>query len=424
MTQVWKPERIDLPAAIRPGDAIVWGQACGEPQTLTEALVAQRAALGGVKVFMGASFSQTVQPEHADYLQISGLGGVGSGRRLTRAGVMAVRPLHISQVGPCIEQGLIGCDVVFLQLSRPNARGEYSYGLTADYIQAAVAKARTVIAESNDQVPFSYGTGVLRSVDMDFLVETSRPPLEVPSAPITELERAVARHIEAYIPDGATLQVGIGAIPDAVVAAVGNRRDLGVHSGMIGDSVVDLMERGVVTNARKPIDAGVTITGTLIGTRRLYAFADCNPAIGMRPPGYTHSQEVLLRLPALISLNSAVEVDLTGQVNAEEAGGDHVGAVGGQVDYVRGAVRSAGGHSFIALPASAQKGAVSRIVARLSGPVTTARSDVDIVVTEFGAAELRGRSLPERARALIAIAAPPFREGLEREAHALLKSLR
>jgi acyl-CoA hydrolase len=193
---------------------------------------------------------------------------------------------------------------------------------------------------------------------------------------------------------------------------------------MIGDSVAELMERGVVTNARKPIDTGVTITGTLIGTRRLYAFANDNPAIGMRPPTYTHSQEVLARLPALISLNSAVEVDLTGQVNAEEAAGEHVGAVGGQVDYVRGAVRSAGGHSFIALPSSAQKGAVSRIVARLSGAVTTARSDVDIVVTEFGAAQLRGRSLPERAKALIAIAAPQFREGLERDAHTLLKILR
>ena len=423
MTQVWKPEHIDLPAAIRVGDAIVWGQACGEPQTVTEALVAQRAALGGVKVFMGASFSQTVLPEHADFLQISGLGGVGSGRRLTRARAMAVRPLHISQVGPCIEQGLIACDVAIVQVSRPNARGEYSYGLTADYIQSAVLKARTVIAESNDQVPFSRGTGVLRAADIDFLVETSRPALEVPSAPITDLERAVARHIEAYVPDGATLQVGIGAIPDAVVSAIGNRRDLGVHSGMIGDSVVDLMQRGVVTNARKPIDAGVTITGTLIGTRRLYAFANDNPAIGMRPPTYTHSEEVLARLPALISLNSAIEVDLTGQVNAEEAGGEHVGAVGGQVDYVRGAVRSNGGHSFIALPASAQKGTLSRIVARVSGAVTTARSDVDIVVTEFGAAELRGRTLAERAKALIAIAAPQFREGLEREAHALLKTL-
>lgn len=420
----WAPECIELAAAIRPGDAVVWGQACGEPQTVTEAIVAQRAALGGIKVFMGASFSQTVLPEHADHLQISGLGGVGTGRRLTKAGVMAVRPLHISQVGPCIEQGIIGCDVAVVQVSRPNARGEYSYGLTADYIQAAVAKARTVIAESNDQVPFSHGSGVLTAADIDFIVETSRPPLEVGSAPITDLERAVARHIEAFIPDGATLQVGIGAIPDAVVAAIGNRRDLGVHSGMIGDSVVDLMERGVVTNARKPIDQGVTISGTLIGTRRLYAFADNNPAIGLRPPSYTHSQDVLARLPALISLNSAVEVDLTGQVNAEEAGGEHVGAVGGQVDYVRGAVSSPGGHSFIALPASAQKGTVSRIVARLSGPVTTARSDVDVVVTEFGAAQLRGRSLPERARALIAIAAPQFRETLEREAHALLKTLR
>lgn len=424
MTRRWKPDAIDLAEAIRPGDAIVWGQACGEPQTVTEALVAQRASLGGVNVFLGAAFSQTLRPEHADAIAISGLGGVGTARRLTKAGAMAVRPLHLSQVAPCIEQGIVGCDVAIVQVSRPNARGEYSYGLTADYIQAAVAKARVVVAESNDRVPFSRGTGVLREADFDFLVETSRPLLELPGTPITDLERAIARHIEAYIPDGATLQVGIGAIPDAVVAAIGNRRDLGVHSGMIGDSVVELMERGVVTNARKPVDRGVTVTGTLIGTQRLYAFAHENAAIGMRPPSYTHSQETLARMPALISLNSAVEVDLTGQVNAEEAGGEHVGAVGGQVDYVRGAVRSEGGRSFIALPASAQKGAVSRIVARLSGPVTTARSDVDIVVTEHGAAELRGRTLPERAKALIGIAAPAFREGLEREAHALLKHIR
>lgn len=311
-----------------------------------------------------------------------------------------------------------------VQVSRPNARGEYSFGLTADYIQNAVATARTVIAESNDQVPFTHGTGVLHAGDIDFLLETSRTPVELPSAPITELERTIARHIEAFIPDGATLQLGIGAIPDAVVAALGSRRDLGVHSGIIVGCVVDLIERGVITNARKPIDQGVTITGTLIGSRRLYAFANDNPAIGMRPPTYTHSQELLARLPALISLNSAIEVDLSGQVNAEEAGGVHVGAVGGQVDYVRGAVRSPGGHSFIALPASALKGTASRIVARLSGPVTTARSDVDIVVTEFGAAELRGRSLPERAKALIGIAAPHFREDLERAAYAQTKSNR
>lgn len=424
MTQIWKRDRIDLSAAIRPGDAIIWGQACGEPQTLTEALVSQRAALGGVKVFLGASFSQTMQPEHADFLRITGMGGVGSGRRLIKAGAMAVVPLHVSQVGPCIEGGLIGCDVAMVQVSRPNVSGQHSFGLTADYIQAAVAKARTVIAEVNDQVPFTHGTGMLDAGEIDFMVETSRAPVEVGSATISDLERTIARYIEAYIPDGATLQVGIGAIPDAVVAAIGNRRDLGIHSGMIGDSVVELMERGVVTNARKPIDAGVTITGTLIGTRRLYQFANANPAISMRPPSYTHSQEILARLPCLISLNSAVEVDLTGQVNAEEIGGDYVGAVGGQVDFVRGAARSPGGHSIIALPATAQKGAISRIVTGLSGPVTTARSDVDMVVTEFGVAELRGRSLPERAQAMISIAAPKFREALERDAYTLLKLAR
>jgi len=249
MTRTWKPEKIELAEAIRPGDSIIWGQVCGEPQTLTEALVAQRADLGGVNVFMGGSFTQTVQPEHADHLRISGLGGAGagSGPRLSRAGVMAVRPVHISQVGPLIELGVIGCDVAIVQLSRPNTRGEYSFGLTADYIQAAVAKARTVIAESNDQIPFTHGTTVLRSEEIDFLVETSRPPIEVASAPITETERTIAGYIEVYIPDGATLQVGLGAIPDATIAAVADRRELGVHSGMIGDSVVDLIERGVVT---------------------------------------------------------------------------------------------------------------------------------------------------------------------------------
>lgn len=422
MTRTWTPETIDLTEAIRPGDSIVWGQVCGEPQTLTEALVAQRARLGGVKVFMGGCFSQTLQPEHADHLRISGLGaaGSGSGRRLTKAGVMGVRPLHISQVGPCIEQGLIGCDVAMVQVSRPNERGEYSYGLVADYIPNAVAKARIVIAESNDQVPFSIGS-VLRAQDFDFLVETSRPPLEVPSGAVGELDLAIARSIEAYVPDGATLQFGYGAIPDAVTATLTNRRDLGVHSGMLGDNVVDLIERGVVTNAKKPFDRGISVTGALIGTRRLYDFVHNNPAIMMRPASYTHSPEVLAKLPALISINSAIEVDLTGQVNAEVADGVHLGAIGGQVDYVRGAVSSVGGHSFIALPATARKGEMSRIVARLSGPVTTARSDVDIVVTEFGAAELRGRALPDRAKALIAIAAPQFREALEREAHAILK---
>jgi acyl-CoA hydrolase len=188
---------------------------------------------------------------------------------------------------------------------------------------------------------------------------------------------------------------------------------------MIGDGLVDLVESGVITNARKPIDAGVSITGALIGTQRLYEFADRNPKIGMRSSSYTHSADVLSRLTRLVTINSAMEVDLTGQVNAEQSGAQYLGGTGGQVDYVRAGSRSPGGRSIIALPATAKGGKVSRIALALSGPVTTARSDVDVIATEFGAAELKGQTLAERARRLVAIAHPDFREELEQAAHAI-----
>jgi acyl-CoA hydrolase len=198
-----------------------------------------------------------------------------------------------------------------------------------------------------------------------------------------------------------------------------DRRDLGVHSGMIGDGVVDLMEAGVITNARKPIDPGVSITGALIGTRRLFDFAHRNPQIAMRSSAYTHGEATLSSLEKLVTMNSALEVDLTGQVNAEQSGSNYMGGTGGQVDFVRAGIRSRGGHSIIALPATAKGGTISRITTNLSGPVTTARSDVDVIVTEFGAAELRGQTLGERARRLVAIAHPDFREELDKAAHAI-----
>jgi acyl-CoA hydrolase len=225
--------------------------------------------------------------------------------------------------------------------------------------------------------------------------------------------------VAGYIEDGAVLQVGIGAVPDAILRLLKDRRDLGVHSGMIGDGLVDLVEAGVITNARKPIDPGISITGALIGTRRLYEFVNRNPKIGMRSSAYTHDATVLSRLPRLVTINSAVEVDLTGQVNAEQSGSHYLGGTGGQVDFVRAGLRSPGGRSIIALPATARDGKVSRITASLSGPVTTARSDVDVIVTEFGAAELKGQTLPERARRLVAIAHPDFQEELSRAAYTI-----
>jgi acyl-CoA hydrolase len=291
--------------------------------------------------------------------------------------------------------------------------------LINDFIQAAVQKARVVIAEVNERVPFTLGDAVLPAARIDCAVHVARAPVEVPPAKIGEIDLAIAKIVARYIEDGAVIQVGIGATPDAILRLLHDRRDLGVHSGMIGDGLVDLVQAGVVTNARKSIDAGVSITGALIGTERLYRFAHRNPQIGMRRSAYTHSQSTLSRLTRLVAINSAIEVDLTGQVNAEQSGEQYLGATGGQVDYVRAAGRSSGGRSIIALPATAKGGKVSRIAAALCGPVTTPRSDVDVIVTEFGAAELKGCTLAERARRLLAVAHPDFRDELAQAAHAI-----
>jgi acyl-CoA hydrolase len=417
MTVSTDVDGLDLGAFLRPGDHIVWGQACGEPTTLVEALIAQAASIGPLSAFAATSFSGILSVEAAERLNLSSMGAIGALRTVAAAGRLGIVPCHVSQVGPMIEQGLIGCNVAFVQVSAPEADGNHSFGLINDFVQAAIAKARVVIAEVNERVPFTFGDAVLPASRIDCAVHVARNPVEVSPAQIGETDLAIAKIVAGYIEDGAVLQVGIGAVPDAILRLLQDRRDLGVHSGMIGDGLVDLVEAGVVTNALKPIDPGVSITGALIGTRRLYDFVDRNPKINMRSSSYTHSESVLSRLARLVTINSAVEVDLTGQVNAEQSGAQYLGGTGGQVDYVRAGNRSRGGHSIIALPATAKGGKVSRITAALSGPVTTARSDVDVIVTEFGAAELKGQTLAERARRLVGIAHPDFREELDQVAH-------
>lgn len=410
---------LKLAQFLRPGDRIVWGQACGEPTTLIEALIAQAQELGGVSAFAATSFSGLLDVPAAHKVAMSSMGAIGSLRTLTAAHQLAVVPCHVSQVGPMIELGLIGCDVAFVQVSPPDDWGNHSFGLINDFIHLAVAKARVVIAEVNERVPFTHGDAVLPAERIDCAVRVARPPVELMPAEIVETDRLIAKIVAGYIEDGAVLQVGIGAVPDAILRLLHDRRDLGVHSGMIGDSLVDLIEAGVVTNARKPIDTGVSVTTSLIGTKRLYDFAHLNPELAVRTSAYTHNPGVLSRLPKLVTINSAVEVDLTGQVNAEQSGSHYLGGTGGQVDFVRAGARSPGGHSIIALPATAKSGKVSRVAVSLSGPVTTARSDVDVIVTEFGAAELKGQTLAERTKRMVSIAHPDFREELDRAAHTI-----
>ena len=413
---------LDLAGIIHDGDHIVWGSGTGEPVALIRKFLEQRHRFGHTSVFLGGiSYTDTIKPEHADVVTFSGFGAMARLRGLCRAGALRVIPCHLSALCGYLETGIIGSDVVFVKLSSADESGQHSFSLENDYLQAAMARARVVIAQINDQLPWTYFDGILANSRIDYAVHTSEPAIEVAPASFGPLEEQIAQHISRYIEDGSTIEIGIGAIPDAVLADLGDRRDLGIHSGLISDRVAELMERGVITNARKPIDTGLTVCGSLRGTQRLYKFAERNPAIRLFTFMHTHRAEILCQLDNFVAINSAIEVDLTGQINAEIASGVQVGGVGGQGDFLRGANLAARGHGIVAMPSTALDGKASRIVPRISGVVTTARSDADVIVTEFGAAELRAQPLEQRARRMIAIAHPDFRESLEREAREIQK---
>ena len=405
-------EELDLSRYIRPGDTVVWGQACGEPLTLTTQLMEQRAALGRIRCFSGIPASTTLVPEYADHIDFVSYCGTGHNRSLVKAGVLDIFPGHYSTMPWELSRGALAADVVLVQLSPSDEHGRYSLGLSDDFLSTVIPQARTVIAEINDQVPQTPGLNHLTDEDLDVVIHTSRPPAEQPASRPSDAVRNLAARVAALIPDGSTIQFGLGVLPEAVLGLLGDKNDLGIHSGMLNDAAADLMRQGVVTNARKSLDPGVSVAGLLIGTRSLFDLAHRNPAIRLAGTSYTHAPEILAAQKNLVAINSAVEVDLTGQVNAETAAGLYVGAVGGGTDFLRGAARSEGGLPIVALPSSAGK--ASRIVSSLSGPVSTSRADAGLIVTEFGVADLRGRTLSERRELMITLAHPDHQDDLKK----------
>ena len=401
----------DVAALIRPGDTVLWGQADAEPLPLTRALMAQRHRIGGrIRAFVGISLADTVSVEHADCIDFASYCGAGRNRALAKAGLLDIWPWHYSELAARIASGATRIDVVLLQVAPPDAQGRYSVGICHEYLVPALDRARVIIAEVNEQAPWTYGERYLSAADFALTIHTARPPLATPQPSGGPVELGVARNVAPLIGDGCTLQMGIGNLPALVLDELRDRRDLGIHSGTIGDRVADLMESGCITNARKTVDRGVSIAGTMMGTARIHAYAHRNPALQFRSTRYTHDAQVLARIDQFVSLNSAVEVDLTGQINCEVANGIHVGAIGGALDFLRGARRSRGGLPIILLPSTA--GAASRIVATLSGPATIPRSDAAIIVTEHGVADLRGLTLRQRVDKMLAIAHPDWRARL------------
>ncbi len=406
---------------VETGDTMLWGMGQAEPLALLQRLDGEIHALpASCRAVLGLTLTETLDARRfSAKVAVRAFGGAGTNRRFQDLGNLDVLPMNYSAIPGAIRSGKLRIDVALASLAPDGS--VYNLGPIADYIADAVACARVVVAEINDQLPVTFGDTRVEPGRISRVIHVSHPPVELTVPPPGDVEREIGRLIARLVPDGATLEVGLGVIPDAALAALSGKRDLGIHSGTIGDGVVSLIEAGAVTNARKPVDTGLTVSAGVLGTMRAYRWAHRNERLSVRSPRYTHNVAVMAAIPSFIGINTALEVDLTGQMNAETAGGRSIGMIGGHADFMRGCQLSDGGIGMVALPSTAKGGRVSRIVPRLvDGVVTTARGDADIVITEHGIAELKGRSVGERARALIAIADPAFRRDLEAAAEHLV----
>jgi len=401
--------------AVKSGDRVVVGHATGEPQALIEALVARASELSGVEIvhMVAMGPAKYAQPGMEKSFRHNGFFLGGTTRKAVEEGRADFTPCFFSEVPRLFRSGALPVDVALIQVTPPDADGFCSYGVSADYTQPAAESARIVIAQMNRSMPRTGGSKIALDA-ITHVVEKDEPVLELKPPQIGDIERRIGENVAGLIPDGATLQLGIGAIPDAVLLFLNDKKDLGIHSEMFSDGVVHLAQRGVITNAKKTINPGKFVCTFLMGSRVLYDFVDRNPAVELAPVDYVNDPFVIAQHDNMMSINSALQVDLMGQVNAEMIGARQFSGVGGQVDFVRGAGRSKGGKSIIAMPSTAAGGKLSRICLEIDrgAAVTTSRTDVHYVVTEFGIAELRGKSLRRRAEALIAIAHPDFRDML------------
>jgi 4-hydroxybutyrate CoA-transferase len=404
---------------IKSGDRVVTGHACGEPQALIEALVARSTEIKDVEIvhMVAMGPAKYAQPGQEKSFRHNALFVGGSTRKAVEEKRADFTPCFFSEIPRLFKNNILPVDVALIQITPPDEQGFCSYGVSADYTKTAAECAKMVIAQVNHFLPRTGGANIHLDA-IHFIVEQDEPLIELKPPKIGDVEKAIGENVASLIPDGATLQLGIGAIPDAVLLFLTDKKDLGIHSEMFSDGVVVLAEAGVITNRKKTINTGKFMATFLMGTKRLYDFVNHNPDVELQSVDYINDPYIIGQHENMISINSALQVNLMGEVNAEMIGPKQFSAVGGQVDFIRGASRSLQGKSIIALPSTASGGTISRIACELDrgAAITTSRNDVHYVVTEYGLADLRGKSLSERAKALIAISHPDFRDGLMVEA--------
>lgn len=403
---------------IRSGDRVVVAHACGEPSLLLDAMVENAAQYERVEIIHMVAMGKAAycQPQYDKHFHHNAFFLGGSTRAAAAEGRADFTPVYFSEI-PALLREELRPDVTLLQVSPPDAHGYCSLGVSVDYTKGAAQQAGLTIAQVNPSMPRTLGDSFLHVTDIDCFVEADTPIIELAPPKITDVERAIGQNVAELIRDGDTLQLGIGAIPDAVLLFLKEKHDLGIHTEMFSDGVVELVEAGVITNRKKTLHRGQSVATFLMGTRRLYDYVDNNPAVAMYPVDYVNDPYVIGKNDNLVSINSCVQIDIMGQVVSTSAGLRQISGVGGQVDFVRGANLSKGGRAIMAMPSTTGKGKISKIVPFLDpgSAVTTSRNDVNYVITEHGIAQLRGKSLRQRAEALIAIAHPDFRAELRAE---------
>lgn len=402
--------------SVKSGMRVYIQPGCAEPETLVEALMRRAPYVYGVEIvhMMTMGCAPYVAPEMAGHFRHNAVFIGANVRAAINDGRADYTPIYLSEIEALFESGQMPIDVALIEVSPPDSHGFCSFGVGVDTTLTAAKVAKHVVAQINDYMPRTYGDSFIHVDDIDAFVESSRPLCALKQAIVSDLQVAIAKNVTGLIEDGAVLQTGIGGIPDAVLPLLMDRKDLGVHSELVSDGVIPLIEAGVLTGARKNFKPRKIILGFALGTKKLFDFMDNNPIFEFHPTAYTNDPVLIARNDSMVAINSAIQVDLTGQVCSDSIGTTFYSGIGGQVDFLRGATRSKGGKPIIAIPSTAKQGKISRIVPVLDpgAGVVTSRGLVRYIVTEYGVAYLHGKSIRERAKALIDIAHPDFRAEL------------
>lgn len=403
---------------IKSGDRVVIGHAVGEPSYIVEKMVQNKDQYRNVEIvhMVAMGKGEYAKAELMENFRHNSIFVGACTRDAVNGGRGDFTPSFFYEV-PRLFRTTMPVDVALIQVTPPDEHGYCSLGVSVDYTKTAAEVAKLVIAQVNEQMPRTMGDSFIHVSEIDCFVEYSAPIIELGAPRIGDVERAIGEYCASLVNDGDTLQLGIGAIPDAVLLFLKDKKDLGIHSEMFSDGVVELVEAGVVTNKKKTLHPGKMVVAFVMGSKKLYDFVDNNPMVEMYSVDYVNNPSVVMKNDNIVSINSCVQVDLMGQVCSESVGLKQISGVGGQVDFVRGVTMAKNGRSIMAMPSTAAKGTVSKIVPLLDegAAVTTSRNDVDYIVTEYGIAHLKGKTLKDRARALIQIAHPNFREELIKE---------